>query len=488
MNFQTKATITGCLGAIALAVALFSPTKEVTSADALVDFASGKQVQTEFVQTNKGLMGLLFLAAAGSAVWTATGNEQYEQEMAITPTATQQLPAPVQKSDRPIEAVAAVEPIAGNTLSDFYEQGVSLAEIAQQFDRATRCQLLRDALVHHEGGWMLRLLRWPVLLVIGRPGSAKSSFAAALGITREVLNPAVRLTVVTDPNAHLKLSKGVWQSHWNLQGSRDSWTEIGEAIDQMYQRFADSTAANEVSSIYDEVTTYKGNVDDKKLGGFLSQVTSKARACGEYITIVAHNDTLKALGGEAGEAKLKDDMAQLNLGSMASDEGRMIPTGKGSIEGLDVDEKNNAIAQSITLPRWFDPEMLRELFPELYLKSESASTNENLRGAYQMTNDPLPPPAVSDSLAPGKSSVSEEANGVSALAVRITAARDIQGHIDADLGFELDLPAILLAFEAISERKSDTYIIEKVLALRGRHHAKGKAALEIIKQTFTIED
>ena len=485
--FQTKATITGCIGAIALAVALFSPTKEITSAEALVGFASGEKVQTEIVQTNKGLIGLLFLAAVGSAVWTATGNNN-EQEIAVTPAVTQQLPVPVQKRDRPVAEVVESEPIAGNTLSDFYEQGVSLAEIAQQFNHQTRCQLLRDALVQHEGGWMLRLLRWPVLLVIGRPGSAKSSFAAALGITREVLNPAVRLTVVTDPNAHLKLSKGVWQAHWNLQGSRDSWSEIGEAIDQMYKRFAESTAANEVSSIYDEVTTYKGNVDDKKLGGFLSQVTSKARACGEYITIVAHNDTLQALGGVAGEAKLKDDMAQLNLGSMASAEGLMVPTGKGSIEGLDVDEKNSPIAQSITLPRWFDPEILRDLFPELYLESKSASTNERLRGAYQIANDSLPPPAVSDSLAPGKASVSEPNDGVSALAVRITAARDIQRHIDADLGFELDLPVILLAFEAIGDRKSDTYIIENVLALKGRHHPKGKAALERIKQTFTIED
>ena len=477
MNFQTKTTITGCLGAIALAVALFSPTEEVTSADSLVDFASGKQVRTEFVQTNKGLMGLLFLAAAGSAVWTATGNDEKREAAIAAPVV--QYRQPSTQSDRPVEVAADVEPIAGDTLSDFYEQGVSLATIAQQFDRATRCRLLRDALVQHEGGWMLRLLRWPVLLVIGRPGSAKSSFAAALGITREVLNPAIRLTVVTDPNAHLKLSKGVWQSHWNLQGSRDNWAEIGGAIKEMYTRFADSTAANEVSSIYDEVTTYKGNVDDKQLGGFLSQVTSKARACGEYITIVAHNDTLKALGGEAGEAKLKDDMAQLNLGSMASDEGLMIPTGKGAIEGLDVDEKNNPISQPITLPRWFDPEMLRELFPELYAGNELVT--EPVTGGYTVV-------PVTEPLPARNRPVTDEGNAVTARAARVSAAVHLSTQIYNDLGFLAEVSTILAVTDLLGSDKSDSYIVKEVLGRKGRDFTKGQEALNLIRQTFTIED
>lgn len=71
---QVKATITGCIGAISLAIALFSPTQEITSADSLVGFASGQNVQTRTVQTNKGLMGLMFLATAAAAFWTTTGN------------------------------------------------------------------------------------------------------------------------------------------------------------------------------------------------------------------------------------------------------------------------------------------------------------------------------------------------------------------------------------------------------------------------------
>lgn len=477
---QTKATITGCIGAISLAIALLSPTQEITSADSLVGFASGDNVQTQTVQTNKGLMGLMFLAALGSAAWTLIGNDDEE---AAAPVAQHQPPIRPMVAVTPAAVQASPPPIAGNNLNDFWKQDVEFSTLAQQFDIQTRSRLLKAALVAHEGGWILRLLYWPVLLVIGRPGSAKSSFAAAMGITREVLNPAIAKTVVTDPNAHLKLESGIWQAHWDLQGSRDNWKEIGAAISDMYRRFADSIAANNVSSIYDEVTTYKGNVDDKKLGGFLSQVTSKARACAEYITIVAHNDTLKALGGEAGEAKLKDDMAQLNLGSKATSIGKMVPTGTGSIEGLDVDEKNNPIRESVTLPRWFDPEMLSELFPELYFSSEAvkrgltATDDDGKR--YQLSRDLLPSP---------NRPLTDEANYLTTRAARTTAAVHLVPRIHADLGVLVEVSQILTAAEDLAEGKSDSHIIKEVLGCKGVNYAKGKAALELIKQTFTTTE
>lgn len=479
--FQTKATITGVIGAIALVVALFSPTKEITSAESLVGFASGQNVQTQTVQTNKGAISLLFLAAIGSAAWTVTGND--EAEVAAPVVQYQQTTQPVPEAE-PAEPVIPVQaPIAGDTLADFWEQDVEFAVLAQQFDIDTRSRLLKAALVAHEGGWILRLLHWPVLLVIGRPGSAKSSFAASLGITREVLNSAIQKTVVTDPNAHLKLKDGVWQAHWQLEGSRDNWKEIGDAISGMYTRFADSQGANHVSSIYDEVTTYKGNVDDKKLGGFLSQVTSKARACAEYITIVAHNDTLKALGGEAGEAKLKDDMAQLNLGSKATTTGLMVPTGTGAIEGLDVDEKNRPLSEPVTLPRWFDPEILSELFPELY-NGSALGKSEDLQGTYRITNGDLPPAAVSGSLAPSKSPVSKSVSRANNRISRISAAQVAKEEIYEELGESVDISALVEALIAIPDGKSDTHIIETILGFKGRHHATGKKALEIIKHVL----
>ncbi|PZO13487.1 MAG: hypothetical protein DCF25_16050 [Leptolyngbya foveolarum] len=483
--FQTKATITGVIGAIALVVALFSPTKEITNADSLVGFASGQNVQTQTVQTNKGAISLLFLAAIGSAIWTVTGND--EAEAAAPVVQYQQTTQPVPEAE-PAEPVIPVQaPIAGDTLADFWEQDVEFAVLAQQFDIATRSRLLKAALVVHEGGWILRLLHWPVLLVIGRPGSAKSSFAASLGITREVLNSAIQKTVVTDPNAHLKLKDGVWQAHWQLEGSRDNWKEIGDAISGMYTRFADSQGANHVSSIYDEVTTYKGNVDDKKLGGFLSQVTSKARACAEYITIVAHNDTLKALGGEAGEAKLKDDMAQLNLGSKATTTGLMVPTGTGAIEGLDVDEKNHPLSEPVTLPRWFDPEILRELFPELYSgfatgnEPVTESVTESVTGGYTLA-------PVTEVEPPCNHPGTDEGNAVTACAARVSAAVHLSSRIYNDLGFLVEVSTILAAADALSEGRSDSNIIKDILGCKGRNFNDGKAALELIKQTFTTTE
>ena len=469
--FQTKATITGFIGVVALAVALFSPAKEVTSADALVGFASGEHVTIHTEQSNKGLLALLLLATVGSAAWTLTGNE----EAAPAPLAYRPVVAGDHAST-PARPQAAPPTITGDTLADFWAQDVAFSLLAQQFDIETRRTLLRESLIAHEDGWILRLLHWPVLLVIGRPGSAKSSFAAALGITREILNPAIRLTVVTDPNAHLKLSEGAWQQHWQLKGARDNWSEIGGAISDMYRRFADSVAANEVSSIYDEVTTYKGHVDEKQLGGFLSQVTSKARACTEYITIVAHNDTLKALGGEAGEARLKDDMAQLNLGSKATHVGRMIPTGKGAIEGLDVDEKNNPINQPITLPRWFDPAILSELFPEIYAASAELSDGlESGLGRFQIVSETKPKP-------PKNPSETQDANDQTMRAVRIVAARDLRGYILADLDLDLAVCDILAAMDDLRTEKSDSRVVKEVLGCTGHKYRQGKAALEMIKR------
>ncbi|MGI8935945.1 MAG: hypothetical protein ACR2FS_17905 [Phormidesmis sp.] len=480
--FQTKATITGFIGAIALAVALFSPAKEVTSAESLVGFASGEHVTIHTEQSNKGLLALLLVATVGSAAWTVIGNEEAAPEpVAYRPVvAGDSLGRLRHRTPTPTQPQAAPPTIAGDTLADFWAQDVAFSLLAQQFDLETRRALFRDALIAHEGGWILRLLRWPVLLVIGRPGSAKSSFAAALGITREILNPAIGLTVVTDPNAHLKLSEGIWQGHWQLKGARDNWGEIGGAISDMYRRFADSVAANNVSSIYDEVTTYKNNVNADQLGGFLSQATSKARACAEFITIVAHNDTLKALGGEAGEARLKDDMAQLNLGSKATAIGEMIPTGKGAIEGLDVDEKNSPISQPISLPRWFDPDFLRVLFPEFYGGNEGVS--EAVTGRYQVVPVTASLPACNRPETDGR-------KPVTARAARISAAVHLSSRIYNDLEILVETSTLLAAAEALTEGKSDSFIVKEILECKGRHYTPGKAALELIKQTFTnLED
>ncbi|MEO0771527.1 MAG: hypothetical protein AAFY72_19255, partial [Cyanobacteria bacterium J06649_4] len=244
-----------------------------------------------------------------------------------------------------------------------WQQGVPFPKLANTLDLSTRVRLLDKAIGAHEHGWIDRLLCCPCLLVIARPASAKSSFAAALAMCRELLLPDLKLTITVDPNANLKADKGIWQPHWRLVGSGDDWQAIGSEIATMYRRFADSQGQNFVSSIYDELTAYDGNVNPNHLGGLLPQITSKARDSEEYIILISHNDTLKCLGGQPGEAKLKNDMVQLNLGSKSASRGKLVPTGTGTIEGLDFDERNKPISAPINLPRWFDPVHLAQLFP-----------------------------------------------------------------------------------------------------------------------------
>ena len=479
--FQTKATITGFIGAIALAVALFSPAKEVTSADALVGFASGEHVTIHTEQSNKGLLALLLLATVGSAAWTLTGNE----EAVSAPMAYR----PVVETDRtptPARPQATPPTITGDTLADFWTQDVAFSLLAQQFDLETRRALLDKAISAHEGGWLETLLCCPCLLVIGRPGSAKSSFAGAMAIAREVLLENLTQTIVCDPNAHLKVKNRIWQRHWGLKGSGDNWKEIDSAISDMYRRFADSQGTNYISSIYDEMTAYEGNVNADRLGGFLPQITSKARAAEEYITLVSHNDTLSCLGGKSGQAKLKDDMVQLNLGSKSGKRGKFYPTGKGTIEGLNFDETNRALSEPVTLPRWFDPDILLHLFPEIYYSAQPVE--EDLPGTYELTTEHFPGLSGSDTEVPGKSPESDAVSSVSARAVRLSAAQLVQQKIDAYQGFTPSLPLILAAFDAVSAGQSDTHIIEQVLRLGGRQYAAGKQVLAVIKRALTITE
>lgn len=275
-------------------------------------------------------------------------------------------PAPYKPTWPLKRTVVAAAGVKECSLTTDWDNKIPFTELAQSLPLGARRAMLDQALNQHESGWLDKLLCCPCLLVIGRPGSAKSSFAGALAICREVILNSLNETVVADPNAHLKVGDRIWQPRWTLKGSHDDWEDIEDAITAMYKRFADSQGRNYVSSVYDELTTYESKLDASILSGFIEQITSKARASNEYITLVSHNDTLTCLGAKKGQAKLKDDMVKLSLGSRSVARGKFQATGKGCIEGLEFDDKNNPLEEVITLPRWFEPKILKELFPELY--------------------------------------------------------------------------------------------------------------------------
>ena len=171
------------------------------------------------------------------------------------------------------------------SLTAYWDNKTPFRQLAQTVPLDARRELLDTSLRAHETGWLDKLL-CSCLLVIGRPGSAKSSFAGALAISREVILNPLNETVVADPNAHLKVGDRIWQACWTLQGSHDAWGEIEDAMRTMYRRFADSQGRNYVSSVYDELTTYESKLDANILSGFIEQITSKARASNEYIAIL----------------------------------------------------------------------------------------------------------------------------------------------------------------------------------------------------------
>ncbi|MEM9807420.1 MAG: hypothetical protein AAF959_19325, partial [Cyanobacteria bacterium P01_D01_bin.56] len=238
----------------------------------------------------------------------------------------------------------------------------------------------------------------------------------------------------------------------------------------------------------DEMTAYEGNVDENHLGGFLPQITSKARAAKEYITIVSHNDTLKCLGGKAGEAKLKDDMVQLNLCSKSNDEGEFIPTGKGSIEGQDFDDKNKPLTQPVTVPRWFDPAILIRLFPEVY--PVGSSINESASEAspesyYHSTNGSL---TEMPSEVAGKCPVSDVTNGGSDHLEALSALTGLSAHIKDIYGVEVPVSTLREVLTALDDNRSITRISEEILGMKGRQFSKGKFIVQSIQDFVSSED
>ncbi|MBD1871230.1 ATP-binding protein [Cyanobacteria bacterium FACHB-471] len=294
---------------------------------------------------------------------------------------------PVVPTQQPVFAPpAAIAPVASRqaatpqpTLEDLLSKGATPEQIVRRLNFHARLKLLERSMRQHEGGWLISFIRTPVALIIGRPGSGKSSFAGFVAMARELMFSIpgycyegvqpIRSTLVADPNAHLKIDS-IWSRRWDVRGSGDDFKAVEDSIREMYKAFANSKGENWRQWIFDEMTAWSGAISDVRLlGGFLPQVTSKARASLDFIIGCSHNDTLEALGGKAGQARLKDDMTSLYLGSKNTPNG-VVPTLNGLVCGLDFDDHNRPIEQKISLQSWMQPSFLEAMFPEVY----SAST------------------------------------------------------------------------------------------------------------------
>ena len=351
-------------------------------------------------------------------------------------------------------------------LDDALLQRVSFAQLAGTADYETRVKLLAKSLKSFEGGWVWRLLRCPCLLVIGRPGAGKSSFAGAIAIIREVLGITLD-TTVCDPNAHLKLGKNVWFDRWEICGARDQWDEIGDALENMYLSFAHCTNGNHGGWLYDEVTCYKDHVDETKLGGFLGQVTSKARATQDYVTVISHNDTLQTLGGKAGEAGLKDDMVALYLSSVGDRDGNLKPAGKGLLKGADYSDDLKPLETPVTVPRWLDAAFLCQLFPDVY--------DGNAEGSEMVT--PQQVLAVGNRLGTAALPTSELDE-----APDMTGIRALKAHIEQACGVTLSVAAIRNALTALGQGEAPSRVIKKTLGFEGRNYNTGQEVLTLLNQ------
>jgi len=369
-------------------------------------------------------------------------------------------------ADRPLGQEPTQPAVKITCLDDALYQGVSLADLAQTSDYETRVRLLAKSLKTFEEGWIWRLLRCPCLLVIGRPGAGKSSLAGAIAMMRELLGITIT-TTVSDPNAHLKLTDNIWFDRWDIRGARDDWADIGKVLTEMYFSFASCAAGgNHGSYVFDEVTCYRDHVDETQLGGFLGQVTSKARATLDYITVVSHNDTLQSLGGKAGEAGLKDDMIALYIHSVQDQDGRFKPRGQGLLRGAEYSDDLKPIDTPVNVPRWLDAAYLCHLFPEVYGASEPLTAAEILEACKPLGSGAEVDPKVLET-------------------IDTTGIRALQAQIKQTCAVELQLPVIRTALQMLQNSETSTYVIEQGLGLGGRNFQAGKQALGLLKRFLT---
>jgi hypothetical protein len=225
---------------------------------------------------------------------------------------------------------------------------------AEQLDKK---KALWQKLHQDEYSWLLQLILTKPLLIWGEQCSGKSKFAGFLAMLRMLFfNHQVS---VADPHAH--------QNDWPFEvyGHHYNYGAIDKRLIAYYERLK----AGDIpyTSIWDEVTNYSENCDEKLAGRFLKSILSDVRKPPEFPILLSHSNTLNSLGGGKGGVKQMQirGLVEVNLRAKRDKLGNLMPALKGTVTGLKLDEKGNAISQPLELEPWMQPSWMLSEFPEL---------------------------------------------------------------------------------------------------------------------------
>lgn len=336
---------------------------------------------------------------------------------------------------------------------------------------------LWDRLNRPEYEWLLQLLLTKPLLIWGPQGSGKSQFAQFLALQR-MLFFNHRVTV-SDPHSHI--------NQWAFPsfGKEYNYGEINEQLKAYYHRLKNPDHPH--TSIWDEVTQYDENCNSEESKRFLKSILSDVRKPPEYPILLSHGNTLTALGGGKGGVKRMqiDGLPELELRAKTDRLGNIIPAYCGILTAKD---DNGEMSQQAVIiePDWMNADYLLRKFP--YLKrGHSASMNprpnqgqprSDIARSINLEKDPLDVDVIenedtSDDL---HDRLPQNFPGSGAEMPKSATIAELAQLTGKD---ESTLKSAILA---LREGKSQTYVIEKILGMKGREYQAGKNLLAIIRE------
>lgn len=227
----------------------------------------------------------------------------------------------------------------------------------------------------HEGGWIAKILKRPVL-IWGAQGSWKSYFAAYLALLRKVFY-GMELEI-SDPHLSLN-SDEAWAALLKIgtpaYGDGDDYGAIALRLKAFYERMANAKKGKLWHCpIFDEVSEYSRYEVIRELSELLIlKCSTRPRKAHEAPILIAHNITQSMTGGGTGTQKaFIENIIQLHLLSTSDDFGEFIPLFQGELRGLpDADGIRRTLPITLN-PDWMHPEYLLKRFSE-YIPQPSPS-------------------------------------------------------------------------------------------------------------------
>ena len=284
---------------------------------------------------------------------------------------------------------------------------------------------------------------------------------------------------VSDPHSHI--------NKWAFPtfGKEYNYQEITEQLKLYYHRLKNPDSPH--TSIWDEVTQYDENCNSEESKRFLKSILSDVRKPPEFPILLSHGNTLTALGGGKGGVKKMqiDGLPELELRAKTDRLGNIIPAYMGILTAKD---DNGEMSQQAVIiePDWMNADYLIRKFPQLKQTHSTNSNSQpnkgqprsNIARNIDLEKDPLDVDIIeneqtSDNLRDRFQASYQGSSPEVPVSATIAELAQLTGK---------DESTLKAAIEALREGKSQTYIIEKILGMKGREYQAGKNLLSMIRE------